>query len=225
MTSTFLRFAESYESPEFKGKGFTLEEFQDWYATERKGIFSYYEDWVGFNFPSYVIEDFTPSKFGVISRKEHWVLDQLKEADGTYYVIVSAAQVPAVEHELVHAMFYIKPEYAHKVESIIQEYKFTAFRNALTKMGYAESVVIDEINAYLVTGLVKELYRKSTADVRSATPRLLSVAREVFGFDINNASEVLAFLKEEVHHIDGRSVQPGHPRSSERPMEFGSVSI
>jgi hypothetical protein len=139
MTSTFLRFAESYESPKFKGKGFTLEEFQDWYAAERKDIFSYYEDWVGFNFPSYVVEDFTPSKFGVISRKEHWVLDNLKDATGTYYVIASAAKVPAIEHELVHAMFYIKPEYARQVESIVQEYKFTAFRNALTKMGYCHS--------------------------------------------------------------------------------------
>ena len=225
LTSTFLRFAESYESPEFKGKGFTLEEFQDWYASRGEGVFTYYEDWVGFNFPSYVVEDFTPSKFGVLSRKEHWVLDQLKDAEGVYYVIASAAGLPAIEHELVHALFYIHLDYARKVESIISEYKFTALRSALVKLGYTESVIVDEINAYLVTGLVKDLYRKSAREVLDATPRLIALARETFGFDVNEPADVLSFLQRQVHHIDGASVySPGQPRSSESPIDCGSVS-
>ena len=225
MTSTFLRFAESYESPVFRGRGFTLEEFQDWYASEHAGVFTYYEDWVGFNFPSHVIDDFTPNKFGAFSRKEHWVLDQLKDAEGNYYVIASAVGNPAIEQELVHAMFHINQDYARAVEGVVAEYKFEAFRNTLVKMGYSETVLVDEINAYLVTGLVKSLYRKSTKDVQSCVPRLSALAKGAFGFDLNDTPAVLRFLRDEVHHIDGASVQSGQPLSSESPMDCGSVSM
>lgn len=49
LASTFLRFQEHYESPEFRGKIFTLDEYKEWYMTNspnsiKKGIFTYYED-------------------------------------------------------------------------------------------------------------------------------------------------------------------------------------
>lgn len=63
LASTFVRFQEHYESPEFAGKTFSLEEFKEWYIKNSEkgretGEFTYYEDWSGFNIPSYVMRPF-----------------------------------------------------------------------------------------------------------------------------------------------------------------------
>ena len=41
LTSTFLRFQEHYESPHFRGKIFTREEFEDWYCGNQRGGFNF----------------------------------------------------------------------------------------------------------------------------------------------------------------------------------------
>lgn len=61
--ATFLRFQEHYESPEFRGKIFTLEEYQRWYIAhsprgQTTGAFTYEEDWTGFNIPSEILDPF-----------------------------------------------------------------------------------------------------------------------------------------------------------------------
>ena len=48
VTSTFLRVQEHYESPQFHGRIFTLEQYMDWYVAEN-GAFTYFQDWSGFN--------------------------------------------------------------------------------------------------------------------------------------------------------------------------------
>jgi hypothetical protein len=55
---SFVRVQEFYESPEFKGKYFTLEEFIDWWSLNEskiKGSFDYPARWSGFNIPGTVI--------------------------------------------------------------------------------------------------------------------------------------------------------------------------
>ena len=57
---SFVRVQEFYESPEFKGKYFTLEEFIDWWSIEMskiKGSFDYPARWSGFNVPGEIILD------------------------------------------------------------------------------------------------------------------------------------------------------------------------
>src|SRR3990167_8171616 len=92
LTTTFLRFQEHYESPEFKGKIFTLEEFKKWYILnspngKKTGRFTYYEDWAGFNIPSEVLEPFYEGKFNPLADYEQKFLDLFKEKrDGKFYV-------------------------------------------------------------------------------------------------------------------------------------------
>ena len=52
LTQTMLRFQEHFESPKFRNKFFSLEEFKAWYITTTpNNKFTYYSDWSGFNFP------------------------------------------------------------------------------------------------------------------------------------------------------------------------------
>ena len=69
LTSTFLRVQEHYESPQFHGRIFTLEQYMDWYVA-RYGSFSYYQDWSGFNVPSTAFQPFYDGKFDPLTEKE-----------------------------------------------------------------------------------------------------------------------------------------------------------
>lgn len=210
LASTFLRFQEFYESPHFRGKPFSLEEFQDWYITTRcSGEFSYYTDWGGFNFPSYVVDHFRERRMDPQSRKEQWVLDLLPP-HGMFYVIGTCQDAEGsngvIAHEVVHGLFYLNPEYADAVAKVIQEYDLAAFKQELRSMGYCEEVLIDEINAYLTTGLCPHLRGKDGLAVRRCRPRLLRVFRGHFGFDVSKKAQAEIFIRDSIHHIDGSSV-------------------
>lgn len=213
LCSTFLRFQEFYESPNpaFRGHGFSLEEFQDWYAVNRPhGEFSYYTDWGGFNFPSYVVKRFTGKLFGPLSRKESWVLSQLPRSNKRFYVIGTYQDGDGrnyIQHEVVHGLFYLYPGYAKKVTGIVQEYDFTAFKRELRAMGYCEEVLIDEINAYLTTGLCPSLTGKDGSVVRRCRPRLIRAFSQQFGFDVSKKKPAAEYIKRRIHHIDGDPIR------------------
>jgi hypothetical protein len=215
LTSTFLRFQEFYESPRFREQTFTLEEFQDWYVTTRNQEFSYYTDWSGFNFPSYVVKEFTPRqaawRFMPLSRKEKWVISQLPKAEEERFYVIGTYQGSrglVISHEVVHGLFYLHPAYAEEVTQVLQEHDLPEFKKELLGTGYCEEVLIDEINAYLTTGLCTALRGKDWKAARSARPRLLRVFRKHFGFDVSKKAQAEVFIRESIHHIDGASVRP-----------------
>lgn len=211
LTSTFIRFQESYESPEFAGRGFSLEEFQDWYAETHSGVFSYYDDWTGCNFPSTVVDNFIPSRFGLFSQKEQWVFEQLYAAEGTYYVIGSSADLTgkesSVHHELVHGLYHLYPEYAKQVDTLVAKYQLKALRNGLLANDYLPRVINDEINAYLTTGLIPGLRNKSKREAAAIRQELLELFKATFGFDISKEEAADQFAAERIHLIDGSSIR------------------
>src|SRR5687767_6039954 len=77
LASTFLRVQEHYESPRFRNRVFSLEQFMDWYA-RRYGAFTYYEDWAGFNVPSTALAAFYQGKFDPLLRKEQRLLKMFR---------------------------------------------------------------------------------------------------------------------------------------------------
>src|SRR3972149_11672005 len=77
MSSAFLRFSEHYESPEFRGKIFTVEEFKQWYIQDAikrgwqtKQKFTYCTSWEGFMVPSETLQPFYEGKFNPLSVQE-----------------------------------------------------------------------------------------------------------------------------------------------------------
>ena len=84
ITSSLLRFQEHYESPEFKDKIFTLEEFKKWYSSI-KGGFTYYTDWNGFNIPSHILTPFYEGKFNPLTKEEQMILNLFKNEKKPFY--------------------------------------------------------------------------------------------------------------------------------------------
>jgi hypothetical protein len=148
LAATFLRFQEYYESPKFSGKFFTLEEYMDWYAVER-GSFSYFEDWVGFNIPSWVLKPFYEGKFDPLTEKEKTLLQMFKKISGEFYVIASVSgDLDTLFHEVVHGLFYLFPEYRKDVISCLRRFNTRSIERRLLKdSGYKKSVLNDEMNA------------------------------------------------------------------------------
>src|SRR3989344_8767791 len=86
LAAAFIRFQEYYESPEFKGRVFSVDDFAHWYA-RKFGAFTYSKDWYGFNIPSRVIEPFRAGQFDPLTPLEQSLLDVCKDARGDFYMI------------------------------------------------------------------------------------------------------------------------------------------
>jgi len=154
LTSTFLRFQEYYESPRFRGKVFTLEEFMDWYAQAqgKKGNFTYFTDWSGFNIPSKVFAPFRAGKFDPLTTKEAALVELFRGVPEPFYVIGTFGKNgdPAtLHHEIAHGLYTTQPGYRARVDAILKTADLRPLFERLRKMGYDDSVVPDEAQAYL----------------------------------------------------------------------------
>jgi hypothetical protein len=158
MCSTLVRIAEYYESPFFHGKIFTLSQFKKWYMkSQKKKTFTYYKDWSGYNIPSKELKPFFDGRFNPLSKKEKQFLELFKNIKGKYYIIGTyrkdRAEQQAIDHEVSHAMFWMNRQYKSQVKAYIKDKDHKELADKIIKMGYANKVLIDEINAYLSADL------------------------------------------------------------------------
>lgn len=152
MTSTFLRFQEHYESPEFRGKIFSLDEFKAWYPASRPhGEFSYYQDWGGFNVPSYILEPFQRGDFDPLSEKEKALLNCFSKLSGKYYVIgtYGANDAATLRHEVAHGLYYTNDAYRAEVDQVLDGLDLGEVEDHLQDLGYHQASWRDECHAYL----------------------------------------------------------------------------
>lgn len=163
LAATFLRFQEHYESPEFRGKVFTLEEYRRWYIAHSPrgqvtGEFTYEEDWAGFNIPSEILEPFYKGKFDPLSEREQMFLKLFEERRRRLFYIIGVsgdAGIHTLKHEIAHGLFYTRPEYRKEVLSILSTIS-PATRRKIQELfirsgGYHPSVFDDETHAYLLS--------------------------------------------------------------------------
>jgi len=165
----FVRFQEYYESPNpfFKEKIFTLIDFMEYYAkTYGKGMFSYPQDWGGFNVSSKVLHevfrrgipdwnkyDFFMRKIFVEMKKKYPKVD--------FYLIGSiTGSQSIINHELAHAFWTINYEYKKEMTCLLRGAN-PQMTNVISKFllenMYDVHVLEDELQAYLSTGLIPEL--------------------------------------------------------------------
>lgn len=150
ITSTLLRFQEHYESPKFRNKIFTLEEFMDWYA-KKNGNFTYYEEWNGFNIPSYVLKPFLEGKFNPLTKKEKAFLRLFQNKKGKFYIIgTHGKSQKLLKHEIAHALFYVSPEYKKEMINCLDKLGSKQIEKQILELGYCRQVLRDEAQAYLI---------------------------------------------------------------------------
>lgn len=168
----FLRCQEFYESSsdEFQGKKFTWNRYMDWYKSEGPGAgkeeFTYGADWSGFNLPSDMIEK-CMSDIDDWNEYDHCMESIIKairnqEKSNFYLLGIEKLDVNSdvLDHEMAHGFWYTDPEYKSSMLSLIKSSDPSAIKklaDIIINYGYNESVLNDEIQAYLSTGLASKM--------------------------------------------------------------------
>jgi hypothetical protein len=149
---TMMRFQEYYENPFWQGKIFSVKKFLEWYKKEY-GTKTYYKDWHGFNFPSTVLKPFIDGLFNPLTKKEKELIEFFKGKKGDYYII-GANEKDILEHELCHALYYTNKKYRESIKKVVSknEPQLKSLKQYLIKLGYSKSVIVDEIQAYILDG-------------------------------------------------------------------------
>jgi hypothetical protein len=163
LTHTMMRLQEYYESPDpgIKGQHFTLEQFLHHY-TNVDGYFDYTSKWAGFNVPGNIVDEWRVlfSTAGSLTAKESQMmsaLDAMRKVGQPWYLIATSGKndTGTLRHELAHARYYLHNDYSTRCDDLIDR-MFAKdrryMRKVLLRMGYAETVINDEIQAYLSTG-------------------------------------------------------------------------
>jgi len=169
ITSTLLRPQEHFESPEFRGRIFTLDEFKAWYTEnsprgKETGKFTYFTDWHGFNFPSSVLQPFYQGDFDPLTNQERQFLELFEERNEPFYVIGTHREKlldikKVLKHELGHALFLTSQEYQSEVLGVLDEMDQDHRKEVVDYLkrtgGYHQDVIVDETHAHLLASLDK----------------------------------------------------------------------
>jgi hypothetical protein len=149
LAQTFMRFQEHYESPKFRGQIFTVGQIKQWYS-QNYGADLYHAEWVGFNFPSSVLIPFKQGLFDPLTEFEERFLSFFKYRHDNFYII-GANDDSTLRHELSHALYNYKPEYAKAVKTLCNKHKKDLLKTAkyIIDKGYHPDVLEDEIQAYI----------------------------------------------------------------------------
>lgn len=169
----FLRCQEYYEStsPNFQNNRFTWKDYMKWYMSgegPRGGsdVFTYANDWSGFNLPSEAIEDCISDikDYGPYDQIMDSIIQTIKETESGNYYVLGITTVDNVEddllaHELAHGMWYTDSEYKSEMTKLLKKMTPSSIKKVkqfIAEIGYAESVLEDEAQAYLSTGIYDE---------------------------------------------------------------------
>lgn len=172
----FLRFQEFYESPnpKFRGKSFDIWEYIEWYSKRNGGSFTYPSDWSGYNIPLPVIREclnhleqeknISPYDRVMIAIIDHiWWMNDKKTSDG-YIIGTDSTKGDTFMHEVCHGLYFNNPSYKkaanYLIKNVIDKKHFEIFKKNLLQMGYANKVVKDEVQAYLLFGHDTECFGK-----------------------------------------------------------------
>lgn len=168
----FCRYQEFYESPykKFRGKPFTWMEYMRHYKTAwKKDVFTYPEDWSGYNIPSNVMQKANhifcyDTEYDKIMNDIYFycAIDSQNKNNGTrcdwYLIGASSKDLRTMDHEIAHGLYYTNKSYRLRMNTLLylipSKTKEKIFKK-LIKMGYVddEKILKDEAQAFLSTGL------------------------------------------------------------------------
>lgn len=170
MCLTLLRFQEYFESSfkQIRNKKFTLIQYIELYIKKTRPkddfIFTYVNDWSGFNFPSNIFYNAIEDNKNDLHEYEIELLkaiDECKERAGNnFYIIGSSNCETTLKHEIAHGFWYLNKDYKKEMKDLLKSLSKedkSKFFKILKDMKYCKEVLEDETQAYLSTGLVSEL--------------------------------------------------------------------
>jgi hypothetical protein len=161
----FCKAQEYYESPnpQFQSKYFSIWDYIKWYSLTNKKGFTYPMDWSGFNIPLSVVKKCysTKNPYRLETPYDKTMLEivekisKVKSSKPAYLIGTDSIKSETFLHETRHARYMVSPEYRKQIEKSLKRLKklhpneYKLLTENIVSMGYAKSVVEDEIQAYL----------------------------------------------------------------------------
>jgi hypothetical protein len=167
----FLRYQEFYESDSdsFRGKSFKWNDYIKFYKDKTKrDYFSYHEDFAGYNVPCDTIEACKAKipDLNIYDMIMFSVTDTIKKlvGDSPYYLIGidqdNGDDPSLIFHEVAHGLWFSDPDYKNKMTEQINNMDPKVKDKMIDKIkayGYGDNVYMDELQAYMATGLGSEM--------------------------------------------------------------------
>ncbi len=167
----FLRYQEFYESDSdsFRGKSFKWNDYIKFYKEKTKrDYFSYHEDYAGYNVPCDTIEACKAKipDLNIYDMIMFSVTDTIKKlvGDSPYYLIGidqdNGDDPSLIFHEVAHGLWFSDPDYKNKMTEQINNMDPKVKDKMIDKIkayGYGDNVYMDELQAYMATGLGSEM--------------------------------------------------------------------
>jgi hypothetical protein len=167
----FLRYQEFYESDSdsFRGKSFKWNDYIKFYKDKTKrDYFSYHEDFAGYNVPCDTIEACKAKipDLNIYDMIMFSVTDTIKKlvGDSPYYLIGidqdNGDDPSLIFHEVAHGLWFSDPDYKNKMTEQIKNMDPKVKDKMIDKIkayGYGDNVYMDELQAYMATGLGSEM--------------------------------------------------------------------
>jgi hypothetical protein len=125
-------------------------------------VFSFLEDWNGFNVPGEVFDRWSNLFATDLWEKEKKLIQLVSEKVKTRYYVIGTHNECArgdFDHELSHAWYYLKPDYKKlQIKNLkkLSASVLTQLRRYIKADGYADEVLDDEVVAYLATNLMPD---------------------------------------------------------------------
>jgi hypothetical protein len=186
----FARFQEFYESdnPNIKGKKFEFMKWVRWYTQKKgtqKNLFTYTDDWAGFNIPSDQIDlclkNIDTNDFNMYDVEMNRIVRKIREFDNHTFYLIGATKFEshAFKHEIAHGFYFINDNmsFFNKKNGWMEQINYRKFcdlnikkvpASAKKKMyallkeyGYNKSVFDDEFQAFMSTGLTDIMVKKA----------------------------------------------------------------
>jgi hypothetical protein len=170
---TFFRIQEFYESanPALIKKPFDVFTFLN-ESMDSDGNLDYFSQWSGFNFPGYVYLEWKhdaklTGMFTSAEKELDRVITSNFDISKPFYIIGTLKDDSAVfRHEVAHALYYLNSGYKLDMDFLVNKLKndqpkfYKKMSKVLLKKGYNESVLVDELQAYLSTESKKYLHEE-----------------------------------------------------------------
>ena len=170
MCMAFARFQEYYEneSPVFRDQSFSMFDLMEWYAKKHgAGSFTYTRDILGFNLPCSIIGEVAAKGIPDLNKYDHmmFALESLVRAkdpdlDSCYLLGLDRSGNPEDQlHEIAHGLYFTNAKYRKDMDKLVRALPLSkrgVIEECLRDMGYGGNVMVDEIQAYLATGIFPE---------------------------------------------------------------------
>jgi hypothetical protein len=201
LSKPFLRIQENYEGRKYKGTYVSMAQFKKWYKARRQdSSFTYYDDWLGFNFPGSAVLEFMHLYRGKENDAEKALMSKLdmKQVSQQYIIGTLAGDVGTLLHEMAHALFYLDASYKSEILAYLNKMdhldQYIDLKSIFGKSDYHSSVWLDEMQAYLIAGIGDlEVHGKPVTDIQKFDEMVRNL-KHIFDTHVTKYPEIVALI-------------------------------